>query len=162
MSDAATHEKLWAMIESIKFAMLTTEDGGQLRARPMAAAQDGFDGTLWFFSRASSPKMGEVQHDQRVGVTYADPASNTYVSLSGTAQVVHDRAAIDAHWSEALKTWFPNGKDDPEVALLKVTCTAAEYWDQPSSTVVQAYGYVKAVLTGQSPNPGEHEKIKLG
>jgi len=154
-------QKMWGMMKSISFAMLTTEDDDQLRARPMVAAQSDFDGTLWFFTRASSHKVDEVQQDQRVGVTYADPSKQDYVSLSGKARLVRDKAAIDSHWGEAMRTWFPKGKDDPDIALLKVDVTMAEYWDAPNSTMVHAYGYVKAVVTGKSPHPGENEKVRI-
>lgn len=154
-------QKMWAMMKAINFAMLTTEDGDNLRARPMVAAQSEFDGTLWFFTRAGSHKVDEVQQDQRVGVTYADPSKQDYVSLSGKARLVRDRASIDNHWSEAMRTWFPKGKDDPEIGLLKVDIDMAEYWDAPNSTMVHAYGYLKAVVTGQSPHPGENEKVRF-
>ncbi len=155
-------EKLWSMMKDIKFAMMTTEDGPNLRARPMAASQTGFDGTLWFFTRKSSHKVTEVNADERVGVTYADSSSQDYVSLSGRAVLLTDGASIAAHWDESVRTWFPKGKDDPEIALLKVTVEAAEYWDAPNSTMLHAYGYVKAVLTGESPNPGENKKVNFG
>lgn len=154
-------DKLWSMIKSTKFAMLTTEDGDHLRARPMAASQSEFDGTLWFFTHASSHKVDEVQADQKVCVTYADPSAQNYVSMSGQATLVTDRAAIDAHWSELLTTWFPKGKDDSDTALLKVVVDQAEYWDAPNSTMVHAYGYVKAKLTGHMPKAGENEKVSL-
>ena len=152
-------EKLWDMMKDIQFAMLTTEDGPHLRARPMAAAQSKFDGTVWFFTKASSHKVTEVDNDSRVGVTFSDPGSQVYVSLSGMARLVTDRASIEQHWSEPMRTWFPKGKDDPDIGLLKVTVKAAEYWDTPSSAMVHAYGYVKSVLTGEPPNPGENEKV---
>ena len=155
-------EKLWSMMKGIRFAMLTTEDGPHLRARPMAASQAGFDGTLWFFTRKSSHKVTEVNADERVGVSYSDPSSQNYVSLSGRAMLVTDGASIEAHWDESVRTWFPKGKDDPEIALLKVTVEAAEYWDAPNSTMLHAYGYVKAVLTGEAPNPGENKKVSFG
>jgi general stress protein 26 len=164
MSDIDADEarqKLWSMMKSIQFAMLTTEDAGQLRARPMVASQNAFDGTLWFFTRASSHKVDEVGKEQHVGVTYADPSAQNYVSLSGRATLVRDKAAIQAHWAEPMRTWFPKGTDDPEVALLKVDVDAAEYWDAPSSSMVHAYGYVKARLTGESPDPGENKKVSF-
>ncbi|MBV8912113.1 MAG: pyridoxamine 5'-phosphate oxidase family protein [Acetobacteraceae bacterium] len=165
MSDKSPDEarqKLWSMMKDIRFAMLTTEDEGRLRARPMAAAQDSFDGTLWFFTRASSHKVEEAGGGQHVGVTYADPDAQNYVSLSGKATLVRDKPAIQAHWSEAIRTWFPKGSDDPDLALLKVDVDAAEYWDAPNSTMVQAYGYLKARLTGESPHPGENQKVSFG
>ncbi len=153
--------KIWAMIKDIRFAMLTSEDGGVLRSRPMAAAQTDFDGILWFFTRASSHKVAEVQGDPHVNVSYADPDHQNYVSLSGTATLVRGQGDIDAHWSEAMRTWFPKGKSDPDIALLRVDVSQAEYWDAPNSTMVHAIGYVKAVLTGQSPHPGDHGTVKL-
>ncbi len=164
MSDASrddAKQKLWAMMKDIKFAMLTTDDAGHLRARPMAASQTGFDGTLWFFTRASSHKVAEVGADHSVGVTYADPSGQNYVSLSGRATLVQDKASIAAHWSEGIRTWFPKGQDDPDIALLKVDVKAAEYWDAPNSAMVHAYGYIKAVVTGESPHPGENRKVSF-
>jgi general stress protein 26 len=165
MSTAAAtpqvREKLWSLMKGIQFAMMTTEDGAHLRARPMAASQQGFDGTLWFFTHASSHKVVEVGADQRVGITYADPGHQNYVSLSGHAALVTDKASIEAHWSESVRTWFPQGKSDPDIALLKVTIEAAEYWDAPNSKMVLAYGYVKAVLTGEAPHPGENKKVSF-
>ena len=153
--------KLWDMMRSIGFAMLTSEDDGHLRARPMVASQKEFDGTLWFFTRVSSHKVEEVQAQHRVGVTYSEPSRQNYVSLSGDASLVRDAEAIASHWGEAMRTWFPKGKDDPDIALLKVDVTQAEYWDAPSSTMLHAYGYVKAVVTGTPPHPGGNEKLKL-
>lgn len=152
-------EKLWSMIKGIGVAMLTTEDGGHLRARPMHAAQTEFDGTLWFFTLKHSHKVEEVEQDHTVGVSFADGGKQDYVSMSGQARLVVDKATVEQHWSEPMRTWFPKGIDDPEIALIKVTVEAAEYWDAPNSTVLHAYGYVKAALTGEAPKPGENKKV---
>ena len=93
-TDAEVKEKLWELIKDIGFAMLTTEDGGKLRARPMVAAQDSFDGTIWFFTKTSSHKVDEVKGDHEVCVTYADGGKQEYVSLSGTASLVTDKATV--------------------------------------------------------------------
>lgn len=152
-------EKLWSMMKGIGTAMLTTEDGDHLRARPMVASQKDFDGTLWFYTREHTGKVQEVYQGRNVGVTYADSGKQDYVSLTGTATLVKDKSLIEAFWSEPLRTWFPKGTDDPEIALLKVTVTGAEYWDAPNSMMLHAYGYVKAVLTGTSPQGGENKKV---
>ena len=159
--DQGQNDKLWGMMKSVRIAMLTTEDAGELRARPMAASQKTFDGTLWFFTHASAPKVEEIETDHRVGVTYADPGEQNYVSLSGHASLVRDRAVIDAHWSDILTAWFPKGKDDADTAILRVDVTQAEYWDAPNSTWVHAYGYAKAKLTGAPPTSGANEKVAV-
>jgi general stress protein 26 len=162
MSHESESEHLWSLIKEARVAMLTSDDGGTLRSRPMVAAQKTFDGTLWFFTRASAPKASEVNADSAVNVSYASPDENTYVSLSGNASVVRDNAAIAEHWNKGAEAWFPKGKDDPDVALLRVDVTQAEYWDAPSSKMVVGLAYLKSKVTGKPPGDiGDHGKVRL-
>ena len=154
-------KKLNDLIEEIDFAMLTTIDGGVLRSRPMSTQEFEFDGDLWFFTSSKTHKIEEIEKDNRVNVSYAAPESNTYVSVSGTAEVVKDQEKIDEYWSDILKAWFPEGKNAPDLVLLKVNVEQAEYWDSSSSTVVQVAGFLKALATGESADGGENEKINL-
>jgi len=154
--------KLAGLIKEIEFAMLTTvEPDGSLRSRPMMTQRVEFDGDLWFFTRASAPKVGEIEHDRHVNVSYSSPERQHYVSMSGRARLVRDRAKIEELWNPAYKAWFPEGLDDPELALLKVSVEQAEYWDSPTSTAVHLVGFAKAALTGESYQPGENEKVNL-
>jgi general stress protein 26 len=153
-------KKLAKLIKGIGIAMLTTrDDDGTLRARPMQTQDQAFDGTLWFFTQASSHKVLEIDREHQVNLSYAKPDENRYVSVSGTAALVRDRARIDELWSPVLKAWFPKGKDDPDVALLRVDVAKAEYWDASSPTIVKLVGFAKAVLTGKEYRPGENEKL---
>jgi general stress protein 26 len=158
-------QHLWDLIKSIKVAMLTTEDpGGGLRSRPMATQQAEFEGDLWFFTRASSSKSNEAQMHPSVNLSYADPAGNKYVSVSGTAEIVRDPAKNKELWNPIYKAWFPKGLDDPDLALLRVHVEGAEYWDSPSSTMVQIAGFLKAMVSGKAyqAGPGEHGTIDAG
>ncbi len=155
-------KKLRELIKDIRFAMLTTvEEDGTLRSRPMATQQVEFDGDIWFFTNASAPKVDESQRNQHVNVSYSEPKDQKYVSVSGTAQLVRDRHKIEQLWNPLYKAWFPNGLDDPDLALLKVSVDKAEYWNSPSSAVVRLVGFLKAVVTGEPiGNAGENEKIE--
>lgn len=155
------NEKIWSLIKDARVAMLTSEREGRLYSRPMVASQKAFDGSLWFFTRKSSPKVAEVEAHRQVNASYASSSDNSYVSLSGVAVVVDDRAAIDAHWNEWIKTWFPDGKDDPDIALIRVDVDTAEYWDAPSSKMVVAFDYLKARLSGKTPDLGENRTIEV-
>lgn len=155
-------KKLREMIKDIRFAMLTTvEEDGTLHSRPMATQEVEFDGDLWFFTNAKAPKVEEVQHDQHVNVSYSEPNEQKYVSVSGKAQLVSDRQKIEELWNPLFKAWFPQGLDDPDLALLKVSVDKAEYWDSPSSKVVRLLGFAKALVTGKPiSNPGDNAKIE--
>lgn len=154
-------EKLKKLMEDIDFAMLTTVSGGNLRSRPMSTQEADENGNLWFFTSDETNKVEEIEKDNRINVAYAKPESNTYISISGTADLVKDKQKIEELWNPVLKAWFPKGLDDPHLALLKISIEEAEYWDSSNSTIVQLAGFVKAIVTGKQIDAGEHEKIKL-
>jgi general stress protein 26 len=155
-------DKLIEKIKDIDIAMMTTADeDGSLRSRPMRNMQVKEDGAIWFFTGYESAKSHELKQDSHVNLSYADPSNNLYVSVSGRATLSKDKAKIDELWNPAMKAWFPEGKDDPNVGLIRVTIDKAEYWDSPNSAVVHLYGVVKAAITGQPADPGENKKINL-
>ncbi|MDQ3490716.1 MAG: pyridoxamine 5'-phosphate oxidase family protein [Pyrinomonadaceae bacterium] len=152
-------DKIKELTEGIDFAMLTTLSGGHLRSRPMSTQQFESDGDLWFFTSDNSHKIDEINADNRVNVAYSKPEDNTYVSVSGTAEISKDRAKIEELWSPVLKAWFPEGLEDPTLCLLKVSVEEAEYWEASSSTLVQLFGFVKAMATGQEADYRENKKV---
>lgn len=155
-------EKLNELIKDIDFTMMTTIDtDGVLRSRPMSTQESEVTDALWFFTSDQTHKTDEIEKDNRVNLSYAKPDDNAYVSVSGTAEIVHDKAKMEELWNPILKAWFPKGLDDPHICLLKVDAQQAEYWDSSSSTLVQIFGFVKAMATGQSADGGENEKINL-
>jgi general stress protein 26 len=154
-------KKLNELIKEMSFAMLTTNDGGVLRSRPMQTQDFDFDGDLWFFTSSKTHKSEEIERDNRVNVSYASPDDNSYVSVSGRASIVKDREKIDEYWSDLYKAWFPEGKDTPDLVLLRVEAEQAEYWDAPSSTIAQTIGFLKALATGERVDVGENEKVNL-
>ena len=166
MQSPQTHEesvrKVAELVEGIDFCMLTTiTSDGSLRSRPLSTQGAEFDGTIWFFIRDDSAKVGEIARDSRVNLSYANPGKQRYVSLSGRASLVRDKDKMKEFWNPILKAWFPEGLDDPHLALLKVDAEKAEYWDSPSSTVMHVVGFVKALATGTEYEPGENKKVKL-
>jgi general stress protein 26 len=155
-------KKLYELIKDVRIAMMTTIDNdGKMHTRPMYSQDADAHGDLWFFTQIESPKIQEVSRDSQVSLGYADPDSQTYVSVAGKAEIVRDKAKIDEKWSEGLKAWFPKGKDDPSIGLIRVHPERGEYWDSPSSTIVHLVGYVKAAVTGERADPGDHAKVDL-
>ncbi|MDQ2731837.1 MAG: pyridoxamine 5'-phosphate oxidase family protein [Armatimonadota bacterium] len=154
-------KKFTGWIEGIRIAMLTTTGSdGSLWSRPMATQDADFDGTLWFFTHGSSPKVKELAAHPQVSVSYSSPEDNRYVSASGRAEVVHDRKKAEELWNPILKAWFPDGLEDPDLALLKVDLDEAEYWSGPSNVAARIAGFAKALVTGAT-YPGENEKVDL-
>lgn len=167
MADTQTRSdslaKLREMIEDIDFCMLTTiDERGDPHSRPMSSNGDiDQNGDLWFFTNASSHKVSEVEQSPKVNVSFADPENQRYVSVTGVAHLVRNREKIDELWRPEFKIWFPKGKDDPDIALLKVSLEKGEYWDSPSSTIGFALSFVSSLVTGKEPELGENRKVDL-
>ena len=159
---AEASARLHELIDAINFAMLTTvTPGGVLRSRPMATQQfDAKTGSIWFLTSSDSPKVDEIADEQQVGLSYAEPSNQRYVSVSGRARVIRDKAKAAELWTPAAKIWFPDGVDDPRLVLLCIEVEAAEYWDSPSSKMVKLFGLAKLAVTGTPPdNLGENVKV---
>lgn len=142
--------KLFDKIKDVRIAMLTTfDEQHNLHSRPMATIRPEADGSLLFLTDATSAKVYEVNKDSKVALSYANPDSNVYVSVSGHANAYRDEAKIAELYTEDMRAWFPKGKEDPNIMVLKVTVDQGEYWDSPSSLLSRAYGYARAVATGE-------------
>lgn len=160
-------QRIADLVDEIRFAMLTTEeDSGALRSRPMATLQmevneDRNGGCLWFFTALLSPKVEEVQQHHQVNLSYARIDKQDYLSVSGIGEFVRDEEKMRSLWSPWLKPWFPDGLNDPNLVLLKVTITEAEYWTAPGNAVKRLYGLAKGVMTGKTDALGDHRKVLM-
>ncbi|SNC65763.1 General stress protein 26 [Marinobacter sp. es.048] len=139
--------------------MLSTRHGEELRSRPMVLVQDEYDGTLWFYTDLESEKVFELESDNDVCVSFADPDNHVYVSLTGVGRAVQDKALIDKYWNPFVSAWFPEGKDSPNVGMLEIKVAKGEHWNSDSSKMVKSAKTVAAKVKGKQPDLGEHEKF---
>jgi general stress protein 26 len=167
MTEAEKRAHLREVVSDFDTAMLVTRTPvGELRARPLAlsAPETGADmledGVLYFPTSLASPKVEEIAADARVGVTMQD--RRRFVSISGVARILSERALVDRLWSEAWKIWFPDGKDDPQLCLLEVTPTTAEYWDQKGGKGLRyLFEAAKAYVQGSTPETSDEQHAKV-
>lgn len=155
--------RLGELIKDVQVAMLTTiAPDGELTSRPLQTLQVAFDGDLWFITSASSGKVVDLASNAHVNLAYARPGDNTYVSVSGRAQLLRDRARLDALWDDHMKAYFPRGKEDPDVVLLKVEVDSAVYWEGPGAFTATLLEIASRMGAGAGPAAhGEHARIDL-
>ena len=156
-------EKLREMIKDIDFCMLTTiDENGALHSRPMSSNGDiDPNGDLWFFTYGSSHKVAEIGKAPKVNASFANTEKHRYVSITGAAELVRDRAKIEELWRPQFKVWFPKGTEEPDIALLRIRAEKAEYWDSPTSGIARAFYFVSALVTGTEMGGGENKKVEL-
>jgi general stress protein 26 len=152
------------LLQNFDAAMLVTERDSQLRARPMAIAQTTDDCSLWFITSVDSAKLDEITENPHVNVTMQ--ANRRFLSVSGTTRATRDPHKIDELWSDSLGIWFEQGRDDPELILLEVVPTYAEYWDRSGIEAAKfMFEAARSAITGETldeDEAGAHGKIRFG
>ena len=158
----AARAKVTELVKGIHICMMTTAaKDGSLDARPMALQNTPFDGTFYFLTRSTSEKVHEVEQDIHVTLTFAEPANGKYVTLKGRGSVSGNRAKIHELWNSMYKAWFPDGEDDPEIAVMRVDVNDGDYWEASSSRVVRMAKIALAAATGGNMPVGESGHVKV-
>jgi len=162
-------EKLYAAIESLDTAMMTTRrTDGHLRSRAMANQKQADGADLWFVCREGTAKLADLAHDPHVNLTYYRDSNREWVSVSGTAAISRDRAKIAELYAPDWKMWFGEEgdprhgtPDDPRIVLIGVTVHGAEFLEINKSKPVLLFELVKGWMTGTEPELGEmHELVE--
>ena len=153
--------KVAELIKDIRTAMLVTiTPDGKPHSRPMATQEAEFDGSIWFLSDIDSQKIVDIAANPTVAVTYARSASESYLSLTGTAQVLNDRNRIREFWNKFLDAWF-DGPDDPRIRLIRVDVEHAEYWDTPGGKIASIISMARAAVTGKPDNSSDTGTVQF-
>lgn len=164
MPRAESIEKIADLLRSFRTAMLTlhSRETGNLHARPMALQQERFDGTLYFFTKQDTEKVGDLAADAHANLAFCSDDKNAYLSLTGTARLHDDRALMKRLWNPFAEAWYPDGPDDPTLTLLAVDIDGGEFWDGPSSKIVVMARMVKALVTDSSADDmGENRTMNV-
>ena len=155
-------EKISELTKDIRIAMLSTvTPKGTIHSRPMATQEAEFEGELLFLTRQESSKTDEIAHQSQVAVNYVDSKNQRFVYLSGIASLSKDRATIHQLWNPLYKAWFPEGEDDPQIIVIRVSVNHAEYWEAPANAVLRGYQLLKAAATKGRSQVGEHQEVTL-
>ena len=153
--------KLKELAEGIDICMFCTHiDEVPLTTRPMSTQEVDEQGNIWFFSRVSSNKNQEIKQDDKVQLLYADIRNSHYLSVYGFADVLVDREKIRKLWDGVEKAWFTEGKDDPEITLIRIRTQEAYYWDTKDGAVISLIKMGVAAITGQEQDQGVEGILK--
>ena len=153
-------DAFWTLIDGVDVCMMTTRDGGSLRARPMMARPDLATREFRFLTKLSSHKTDELAANPDVNLAFSDPKGGDYVSVSGQAYLTQDRKLIDQLWNAEAEAYFSCGKDDPDIGVIRVVPSNAEYWDS-RSTLRRSWSMFKVRRTGADPDLAENRNLAL-
>jgi len=153
LSGTAAVEKLKELAES-NVCLFSTYEDDKIVSRPMATLKVDEQGYLWFLSDKNSVKNDQILSDNRVYLMYSNTSKAHFLSVYGYAEVVFDRSKVDELWTPIAKAWFEDGKDDPDLSIIKVKTQDAHYWDTKDGKVVSTIKIAVAAITGNHNDDG--------
>jgi general stress protein 26 len=158
-------EQFYSRINQFKTGMLTTiSSEGAPHARPMTVARLDEDCSVWLLTSDPSEKANESRSEPIATLSF-QREPDLYVVINGLVRVAHDLGTAHQLWNEKFRPWFPDGPDDPMMAVLSLTPHNGEYWDNAGgSRIRSAYEFVRDAITGTKTytnDQEEHVKAQL-
>ncbi len=156
-------KKLKDLVSDIDMCLFCTnlKTGDGSTCRPMSTAQVDDNGDIWFMSPRDSDKNREIEMDDKVQLFYSHPGKSSYLVVNGAASIQFDKKKIEELWTPLSKTWFKEGKNDPNISLLKVSGINAYYWDTTGNRMVNFVKMVASVATGKTLIDAEEGALNL-
>ncbi len=157
LSSKEAVEKLQALIKQTGICMFyTNTKAGIYNTRPMANVEVDINGSCWFFASKTSDIVTDIEKDSLVHLVFSNPVKESYLDIRGRASIQYDRKSIEEKWNPIVKAWFPDGKDDQELCLIKVKTDEAHYWDNNNSKMAEIIKTAASIVTGKQPALGVH------
>ncbi len=153
--------RLWKTLDDERIGMLglSGEDGGHFQ--PMTGFCDKESGAIWFFTRRDTELVSRLVQGGKAMFNLVSKDRDLWACIAGTITEQHDAARIDKFWGPVVSAWFPDGKDDPELTLLRLDPDDAEIWISAKGPIRFAFEIAKANLTDNEPDLGQHERLNL-
>ncbi|GAC1594003.1 MAG: hypothetical protein NVS3B19_16340 [Ginsengibacter sp.] len=162
LSSQEAIKKIQTIAGETDFCMFITLLGEKpLQGRPMSTQKIDDDGNIWFFSQESSNKNMQIKSDDHVQLFYSNNKSSEFLSVYGSAEVLKDTTKAKELWTPWVKTWFPDGPDDPNLTLIKVTPLDSYYWDTKNNRLVSLIKIAVGALTGKEMDDSREGGIKI-
>lgn len=162
LTAAEAEEEFWEHLGKHGVGMLGLDQPGY-HSQPMTAFRDEDGGAIWFFTRDDTDLARDAAlPDQPAMFAFASKDHEVWASLHGTLSVSHDREKIERYWNPVVAAWYPDGKDDPHLTLLRFEPDDGRIWVSRKGPIRFFYEIAKANLTKTLPDEGGVTDVRLG
>jgi len=156
MADKKTAQEVkhafWKKLADSPFVMLGLNDNQHSEPLTAQLDKDQVDTIFFFVGKTNRAAKGGPAMMQ-----FVSKGHDFFACLSGTAKLDNDPAMIDKLWNKQAEAWFPEGKQDPNLGLLRFDVGTAEMWEAD----ISLSGKLKMLFGGtiKSDEMGEHEMV---
>ena len=162
LTAAEAETAFWDSLKKSNTGMLGLDQPGY-HAQPMTAFREEETGMIWFFTRDETDlaRDAAMPGGQSAMFHYMSKDQKVWACIHGQLTQVHDRERIDRYWNPVVAAWYPDGKDDPRLTLLRLDCEEAGVWVSEGGPVKYAIEVAKANMSKTTPDIGERRDINL-
>ena len=162
LTPADAEQEFWKHLKTSNTGMLGIDLPGN-HAQPMTAYREEETGTIWFFTRDDSDLARDVARGGQSGMfTYGSKDQEVWACFHGALSLQRDQAIIDKHWNPIVAAWYPDGKDDPHLTLIKFDGDEGRVWVSKKGAAGFFFEIAKANLTKTMPKVGGVADVDLG
>jgi general stress protein 26 len=151
----------WKELAASPFIMLGLQGVEDSRTRPMTAQIDVPEGghkddggQLYFFGSKSESLVSAIGQNHKAVATYASKGHDLFAHVHGRLVLENDPAVIERLWNPIIASWYKDGKDDPDLALIRFDTDRAELWRAEAGATLKAAA-LKALF---DVDPGEQQQ----
>ena len=160
----------WQELRDSPFMMLGLQGVEDSRTRPMTAQVDvpeGGDkddgGQIYFFASTSEHLVTALGQSHNAVATYASKGHDLFAHVHGQLVLDQDRSVIERLWSPVIASWYKDGKDDPDLALIRFDTDSATIWKAETGATLKAAA-LKALFNvdpGKAQQKDNRADVKL-
>jgi general stress protein 26 len=131
-TESEIKEQFWKSMSASPFVMLEL-DNVPHSAAPMTAQLDkDAHSAIWFFTARDNA----LAHMGPATATFAAKDHTLFARFSGQLIEEQSRSVLEKHWSNAVAAWFPDGKNSPQVLLMRMELADASIWSARMGVLV--------------------------
>ena len=163
LTAAEAEDAFWDSLKKSNTGMLGLDQPGY-HAQPMTAFRDGETSTIWFFTRDDTDLARDagVGGGQSAMFHYGSKDQNVWACIHGQLSVHGpDREIIDRYWNPVLAAWYPEGKDDRMLTILRFDADDGRVWVYEGGSFKFAYEIARANVTKTLPDAGGVADVNL-
>jgi general stress protein 26 len=159
ISSAEAIDAFWDHLKDRTTVMLGAIGGDHLQ--PMTAFSERDTGSVWFFTRTDIDLAQEAAGTAEARLVFASKDEKVFADISGPLTIQHDRGRIERYWNPVVAAWYPDGKDDPHLTLMKFTPRGGQVWVSQKGLIGFSFQVAKANVAKTQPDLGGSAKVSF-
>jgi general stress protein 26 len=155
-------EQLWKEIKKGHLGMLgLVGDAPIQHFQPMTPFIEPTNGEIYFFTRTDTDLARAVGDGAEAMFIVQSKDHTLQACVGGRLDLRADRERINRYWNAIVAAWYPGGRDDPELTLLRLRARDAQVWLSDHGPLKFALEIARANATHREPDVGQSERLDL-